>query len=138
MSEPADAHDSGSVGETGAMRSAAGARLTAGTALPAPRLLIDWGGVMTTNLFASFHAFCEAEELDPPPLSGRFRSDPEARELLIGFEEGRSRRPFRAEARGLLGLDARRADRRPLCRHDATRRWWTPCARPAPPGLPPG
>ncbi len=24
-------------------------------------LLIDWGGVMTGNLFASFAAFCEAE-----------------------------------------------------------------------------
>ena len=23
-------------------------------------LLIDWGGVLTTNLFASFHAYCLA------------------------------------------------------------------------------
>ena len=27
---------------------------------PIRGLLVDWGGVMTTNLFASFGAFCEA------------------------------------------------------------------------------
>ncbi|HEV2998416.1 MAG TPA: HAD family phosphatase [Solirubrobacteraceae bacterium] len=52
-------------------------------------LLVDWGGVMTTSLFHSFSAFCEAEGLDPSALAGTFRDKPEARELLIGFEEGR-------------------------------------------------
>lgn len=52
-------------------------------------LLIDWGGVMTGNLFASFAAFCEAEGLDPQALASAFRQDQAARELLIGFEEGR-------------------------------------------------
>ena len=28
-------------------------------------LLIDWGGVLTTNLFASFHAYCLQAEIDP-------------------------------------------------------------------------
>jgi putative hydrolase of the HAD superfamily len=52
-------------------------------------LLIDWGGVMTGNLLASFRAFCEAEGLDPDALVGIFRANAEARELLFAFEEGR-------------------------------------------------
>jgi epoxide hydrolase-like predicted phosphatase len=51
-------------------------------------LLIDWGGVLTTNLFASFHAHCLRAEIDPQLLAGRFREDPEARELLIALEKG--------------------------------------------------
>jgi putative hydrolase of the HAD superfamily len=51
-------------------------------------LLIDWGGVLTTNLFASFHAYCLAAEIDPKLLLGRFRTDPEARKLLIALETG--------------------------------------------------
>jgi putative hydrolase of the HAD superfamily len=52
-------------------------------------LLIDWGGVMTSNLFGSFREFCVAERLDPDALATAFRSHPDARELLIAFEEGR-------------------------------------------------
>jgi epoxide hydrolase-like predicted phosphatase len=52
-------------------------------------LLLDWGGVMTTNLMASFSAFCAAEGLDPSALAAAFRGNPEARELLFAFEEGR-------------------------------------------------
>jgi epoxide hydrolase-like predicted phosphatase len=51
-------------------------------------LLVDWGGVLTTNLFASFHAFCVESEIDPVTLLGRFRTDPAARELLIALETG--------------------------------------------------
>jgi putative hydrolase of the HAD superfamily len=51
-------------------------------------LLIDWGGVLTTNLFASFHAFCIDSEIDPTALLGRFRTDPAARDLLIALETG--------------------------------------------------
>ncbi len=51
-------------------------------------LLIDWGGVLTTNLFASFHAHCLRAEIDPEKLLGRFRRDPAARELLIALETG--------------------------------------------------
>jgi len=51
-------------------------------------LLIDWGGVLTTNLFASFHAHCVQAGIDPGQLMGRFKSDPEARELLIALEKG--------------------------------------------------
>lgn len=52
-------------------------------------LLLDWGGVMTGNLFASFAAVCEAEGLDPQALALAFRDDRDARAMLIGFEEGR-------------------------------------------------
>lgn len=51
-------------------------------------LLIDWGGVLTTNLFASFHAYCLAAGVEPERLMGRFRRDPEARELLVALEKG--------------------------------------------------
>jgi epoxide hydrolase-like predicted phosphatase len=51
-------------------------------------LLIDWGGVLTTNLFASFQAHCLRAQIDPHKLLGRFRRDPEARELLVALETG--------------------------------------------------
>lgn len=51
-------------------------------------LLIDWGGVLTTNLFTSFHDFCVAAEIDPKRLMGRFKVDPKARELLVALETG--------------------------------------------------
>ena len=52
-------------------------------------LLVDWGGVMTTDLFASFRAFCEKEGLSPDAMRDAFRANPEARDLLIALEEGR-------------------------------------------------
>jgi putative hydrolase of the HAD superfamily len=51
-------------------------------------LLIDWGGVLTTNLFASFHAYCVQAEIDTQELVKRFRGDPELREALIELEKG--------------------------------------------------
>jgi putative hydrolase of the HAD superfamily len=51
-------------------------------------LLVDWGGVMTTNVFDSFRAFCEQEGLSAEAVSQRFRSDPQSRELLVGLETG--------------------------------------------------
>jgi putative hydrolase of the HAD superfamily len=73
---------------------------------PIRGLLVDWGGVMTTNLFASFGAFCEAEGLDPAALAQAFRGDPAARELLIGFEEGRiDETTFENELGRLLGVE---------------------------------
>lgn len=68
-------------------------------------LLVDWGGVMTTNLFHSFSAFCESEGLDPAALAEAFRGNSAARELLIGFEEGRVQETaFEMELGRLLGL----------------------------------
>jgi epoxide hydrolase-like predicted phosphatase len=51
-------------------------------------LLIDWGGVLTSNLFVSFHAYCLEAGIEPKTLLGRFREDPAARELLIALEKG--------------------------------------------------
>lgn len=51
-------------------------------------LLVDWGGVMTTNVFDSFRAFCTQEGLSPEAVGERFRADPGARELLVGLETG--------------------------------------------------
>jgi epoxide hydrolase-like predicted phosphatase len=51
-------------------------------------LLVDWGGVMTTNVFDSFRAFCEQEGLSPEAVGERFRKDPDSRELLVGLETG--------------------------------------------------
>ena len=59
------------------------------SSLPLQGLLIDWGGVLTTNLFASFHAYCVRAGIEPAKLVGRFKSDPEARELLIELETGK-------------------------------------------------
>jgi putative hydrolase of the HAD superfamily len=70
-------------------------------------LLLDWGGVMTTNLMTSFRAFCSAEGLDPNALAGAFRSNPEARELLFAFEEGRTEETeFEMRLAQLLGVAA--------------------------------
>ncbi|HEX3975919.1 MAG TPA: HAD family phosphatase [Solirubrobacteraceae bacterium] len=51
-------------------------------------LLVDWGGVMTTNVFASFGAFCEQEGLSSDSVRDLFRSDEASRELLVGLETG--------------------------------------------------
>lgn len=52
-------------------------------------LLMDWGGVLTTDVFASFAVFCEAEGLRPDRVRELFMKDPLARELLADFECGR-------------------------------------------------
>jgi putative hydrolase of the HAD superfamily len=51
-------------------------------------LLIDWGGVLTSDLFASFRDFCVKAGIDPQTLRDRFGSDPAFRELLIALEKG--------------------------------------------------
>jgi putative hydrolase of the HAD superfamily len=51
-------------------------------------LLVDFGGVLTTDVFASFREFCEAEGLLPDTVRDRFMKDPMARELLSDLETG--------------------------------------------------
>jgi putative hydrolase of the HAD superfamily len=51
-------------------------------------LLVDYGGVLTTDVFASFRAFCAAEGLEPETVRDRFRADPAAGDLLAGLETG--------------------------------------------------
>jgi putative hydrolase of the HAD superfamily len=52
-------------------------------------LLVDWGGVLTTNLFVSFQAYCVEAGIDFEDLGRRFLADEEFRELLIALETGR-------------------------------------------------
>jgi len=51
-------------------------------------LLVDFGGVLTTDVFAGFAAFCAAEGLPPETLRDRFMHDPQARGLLGDLETG--------------------------------------------------
>jgi putative hydrolase of the HAD superfamily len=51
-------------------------------------LLVDWGGVLTSNLFSSFNAYCLQANIEPRSVLGVFRKDPAARELLIALETG--------------------------------------------------
>jgi putative hydrolase of the HAD superfamily len=51
-------------------------------------LLLDFGGVLTTNVFDSFRDFCVAEGLEPDAVKRLFREQPRARELVRGLETG--------------------------------------------------
>ena len=51
-------------------------------------LLVDFGGVLTTNVFQSFREFSEREGLDPDHVKEKFRSDPDALGLLRRLEKG--------------------------------------------------
>jgi putative hydrolase of the HAD superfamily len=69
-------------------------------------LLVDWGGVLTTNLFASFGEFCTEAGLAPDALVQAFRGNREFRDMLIAFEEGKIEEPvFEQRFGGLLGVD---------------------------------
>lgn len=68
-------------------------------------LLVDFGGVLTTDVFASFEAFCVAEGLPPAAVRDAFRHDPEARSLLAELETGAlAQGPFTARFAALLGV----------------------------------
>ena len=51
-------------------------------------LLVDFGGVLTTNVFDSFRAFCRDEGLDPETIKRLFRENPRALESVRGLELG--------------------------------------------------
>ena len=51
-------------------------------------LVVDFGGVLTTNIWPAFAAFCEAEGLEPDTVRDLFRGDSEALGLLRGLETG--------------------------------------------------
>ena len=68
-------------------------------------LLIDFGGVLTTDVFDSFRAFCDTEGLEPETVRQRFRDDPRGRELLFELELGRlSEEDFEPSFAELLGV----------------------------------
>jgi epoxide hydrolase-like predicted phosphatase len=51
-------------------------------------LLVDFGGVLTTNIWESFDAFCENEGLERGTVLELFRGDGEALALLRSLERG--------------------------------------------------
>jgi putative hydrolase of the HAD superfamily len=70
-------------------------------------LLIDWGGVLTSNLFDSFRDYCLRSNIDPQTLRARFSSDPAFRELLIALEKGELQEDdFERQLASLLGLES--------------------------------
>lgn len=78
---------------------------------PLGGLLVDWGGVLTTDIFASFEAFCRREGLDPPLVRDLFRGDPEAQRTMFALETGDLTEPeFEVRFASILGL---REDRGP-------------------------
>jgi putative hydrolase of the HAD superfamily len=78
---------------------------------PVAGLLIDWGGVMTTNLLHAFGTFCETEGVAPDLLRQAFRHDVETRDALIAFEEGRMNDDlFASHLAKALGLAHERAE----------------------------
>jgi putative hydrolase of the HAD superfamily len=73
-------------------------------------LLVDFGGVLTTDVFASFRAFCEESGLPAEAIREAFADEPEAQRLLVGLETGAISeaefdRAFAALLGGLHGID---------------------------------
>ncbi len=84
-----------------------GAGAITAPAAPLRGLLVDWGGVMTSNVFGAFRAFCEAEGLSPEAVGERFRHDELSRELLVGLETGRlPEEEFEPRFAAVLGVPA--------------------------------
>ena len=74
-------------------------------------LLVDFGGVLTTNVFDSFRAFCEDEGLDPQAIKRLFREDRRALACVRGLERGELSEEQFAERFGeLLELEPERRD----------------------------
>jgi len=68
-------------------------------------LLIDYGGVLTTSIFESFHAFERREGLARATVARLFATDPEARATLDALEVGAdSETRFEARLGALLGV----------------------------------
>ena len=68
-------------------------------------LLVDWGGVLTSDVFEAFAEFGEREGIGPDRVARLFRSDPAARGLLVGLETGTLAEPeFERGFADLLGV----------------------------------
>jgi epoxide hydrolase-like predicted phosphatase len=68
-------------------------------------LIVDFGGVLTTNVFESFRAFSEAEGLDPEAVRKLFRERGDGLALLRQLERGELEIPeFEQRFGPLLGV----------------------------------
>jgi putative hydrolase of the HAD superfamily len=69
-------------------------------------LLVDFGGVLTTDVFVSFREFCVAEGLLPDTVRDRFMKDPMARDLLADLETGRlTEEEFQSKFAAVLDIE---------------------------------
>jgi epoxide hydrolase-like predicted phosphatase len=69
-------------------------------------LLVDFGGVLTTNIWSSFRSFAEAEGLEPDTLKVMFREGGEGLRLLRLLEKGEvGDAEFQASFGDLLGVE---------------------------------
>jgi len=74
-------------------------------------LLVDFGGVLTTNVFASFATFAEEEGLPRDHVADAFRNQAEPRQLLFELELGRlDAATFERRLAAAIGLGEDRAD----------------------------
>ncbi len=74
-------------------------------------LLVDFGGVLTTNVFAAFAGFCDREGLDRDHVRRAFRDDDTARGLLFELELGRlAEDEFERRFAAALGLGEEAAE----------------------------
>jgi putative hydrolase of the HAD superfamily len=66
---------------------------------------VDFGGVLTTNVFESFRAFCTREGLDPDAVKRLFRERGEGLDLLRRLERGEvTKEEFSPRFGALLGV----------------------------------
>ncbi len=72
-------------------------------------LLVDWGGVLTSDVFVGFQLFCKDEGLDPLRVRDLFAADPDGRQALNELETGLISEPeFEQRLTALLGLSEER------------------------------
>jgi putative hydrolase of the HAD superfamily len=71
-------------------------------------LIVDFGGVLTSNVFDAFRDFCRAEGIDPESVRTLFREDPRALRLVRSLEVGEIEEDeFSDGFGGLLGIENR-------------------------------
>jgi len=76
------------------------------TAANPKALLVDFGGVLTTDIWSSFSAFCVERGLDPDAAKQLFRENPEAVEELRRLERGEADpQEFERRFANLLGTE---------------------------------
>ena len=76
------------------------------TAANGKALLVDFGGVLTTDIWSSFSAFCVERGLDPDAAKKLFRENPEAVEELRRLERGEADpQEFERRFANLLGTE---------------------------------
>lgn len=68
-------------------------------------LVVDYGGVLTSDIWRAFSSFCEREGLEPGAVHELFRGDREALALLRGLETGElADAEFERRFAGMIGI----------------------------------